>query len=164
MSVFIEIESDIELPFQVEKMTQVVIDATLKYVNCPYETEVNLLLTTSVNMQQFNKEHRGIDKTTDVLSFPMLEPVMFDDFSKLEEHLDVFHPETGELVLGDIIISLDQVLAQAEEYGHKPKREFAFLIAHGMFHLLGYDHESEDESQRMEKAQKELLDQLKILR
>jgi len=164
MSLFIENESDIELPFPVEGIARNVIDASLEYVNCPYEAEVNLLLTTNVNMQQFNKEHRGIDKTTDVLSFPMLDREMITDFSRLEKHIELFHPETGELVLGDIIISLEQVLTQAEEYGHSPTREFAFLIAHSMFHLLGYDHETEDESQRMEKAQKELLDQLQILR
>ena len=164
MSLFVEIESDIALPFQVEETAQLVIDTILDYVNCPYEAEVNLLLTTNHNMREINKEHRGIDKTTDVLSFPMLAARILADFSKLEEHLEAFHPETGELGLGDIIISLEQVLTQAEEYGHSPKREFAFLITHGMFHLLGYDHETEDQKQKMEKGQRELLDQLKIPR
>jgi len=164
MSLFIEIESNIDLPFSVEETAQLVIDATLEYVNCPYEAEVNLLLTTNNSMRQFNKEYRSIDKTTDVLSFPMLDEEILKDFSKLEEHLEAFHPETGELVLGDIIVSLEKVLIQADEYGHSVRREFAFLVTHSMLHLFGYDHENEDERQKMEKAQKELLDQLQISR
>jgi len=164
MSLFIENESHLMLPFEVEETALLVQDAILEYVNCPYESEVNLLLTTDIHMRKFNKEHRGIDKTTDVLSFPMLDEEIVDDFLKLEERFELFHPETGELVLGDIIISTERVLSQAKEYGHSPIREFAFLFAHGIFHLLGFDHEVEEAQTKMEEAQRDVLERLKILR
>ena len=83
-----------------------------------------------------NLEQRGIDRPTDVLSFPMIEYDAPGDFSVIDEETgDAFNPETGELMLGDIVISKEKVLSQAEEYGHSPKREYAFLIAHSMLHL-----------------------------
>ena len=81
-----------------------------------------------------------------------------------EEQPECFHPETGELMLGDIIISLDKVKEQAESYGHSTKREFAFLIVHSMLHLFGYDHMEEDEAAVMEQKQKEILDKMEIFR
>ena len=101
-----------------------------------------------------NLEHRGIDRATDVLSFPMLEFDHPGDFSIIdEETADVFDPESGELMLGDIVISVDKVLEQAQEYGHSPKREYAFLIAHSMLHLCGYDHMDDEERKVMEEKQ-----------
>ena len=164
MSLFIENESHLILPFEVEETALLVLNAILEYVNCPYESEVNLLLTTDIHMRKLNKEHRSIDKTTDVLSFPMLDEEIVDDFPEFKERMELFHPETGELVLGDIIISTERVLSQAKEYGHSLKREFAFLFAHGVFHLLGFDHEGEKERGKMEQAQKKVLEQLQILR
>ena len=78
--------------------------------------------------------------------------------------MEYFNPETGELMLGDIVISKEKVIAQAEEYGHSTQREYAFLIAHSMLHLFGYDHMEEDERAVMEQKQKEILEQLQILR
>ena len=77
---------------------------------------------------------------------------------------DYFDPESGELCLGDIVISVDKVYAQAEEYGHTPRREYAFLIAHSMLHLLGYDHMEPDEAAVMEQKQEEILNRLGITR
>lgn len=111
-----------------------------------------------------NREFRQIDAPTDVLSFPMLEYQTPGDFSGFEEEEDSFDPESGELLLGDIVISKDKVLRQAEEYGHSPKREFAFLIAHSMLHLFGYDHMEEDERLVMEQKQREILERVGILR
>ena len=85
------------------------------------------------------------------------------DFS-LEQESDYFDPESGELVLGDIVISKEKVLAQAEEYGHSVKREYAFLIAHSVLHLSGYDHMEEEERIEMETLQREILNELNILR
>ena len=82
-------------------------------------------------------KRQGIDRPTDVLSFPMVEYEEAGQFDFLEDQYDCFHPETGELLLGDIVISKDRVIAQAEEYGHEIKREYAFLIAHSMLHLFG---------------------------
>ena len=87
------------------------------------------------------------------------------DFSFLEEESeDDFNPDTGEVMLGDIIISVDKVLEQAQSYGHSPKREFAFLIVHSMLHLFGYDHMEADEAAVMEEHQRKILDALGITR
>lgn len=85
-------------------------------------------------------------------------------FSFLEEAEEYFDPESGELLLGDIVISKEKVISQAEEYGHSLEREFAFLIAHSMLHLFGYDHMEEKERLEMEQMQKEILDKLCIRR
>ena len=87
------------------------------------------------------------------------------DFSAAEEaELDCFNPETGELVLGDIIISVEKVMEQAEKYGHSREREYAFLIAHSMLHLMGYDHEAPEEARVMEERQAAILESLQIFR
>ena len=76
----------------------------------------------------------------------------------------MFDPESGELTLGDIVISKEKVLTQAEEYGHSPMREYAFLIAHSVLHLTGYDHMEDEERQVMEQKQREIMERLDILR
>ena len=83
---------------------------------------------------------------------------------KRQEEAEAFNPESGELMLGDIVISKEKVLAQAEAYGHSPKREFAFLIAHSMLHLFGYDHMEEEERLVMEERQREIMEKVQILR
>lgn len=110
--------------------------------------EVNVTVCDDETIKEINKEQRGIDKPTDVLSFPFLD---FDS------------PETLTM-LGDIIISRDTAYRQADEYGHSPKREFCFLAAHSALHLLGYDHETEEEREEMEAKQREILDELGIKR
>lgn len=164
MSLYIEDESDVTLPVETEKIANLVVEAALDYIQCPYEAEVNLLLTDDTAIHEMNQEFRQVDRSTDVLSFPMLEYVVPGDFSGLEEQEDAFNPETGALMLGDIVISKEHVLAQAEAYGHSPKREFAFLIAHSMLHLFGYDHMEEDERTIMEAKQREIMEKVQILR
>ena len=165
MSLFIEQEGEESLPLDAEETARLVIETALAYIGCPYETEVNLLLTTDEEIQKMNLEFRDMDRATDVLSFPMLEYEIPGTFQGLEERTEeVFDPESGELLLGDIVISKDRVLAQAEAYGHSPKREFAFLIAHSMLHLFGYDHMEEDERIVMEKKQREIMEKVQIPR
>lgn len=166
MTVNVEDESGKTLKeTDIEETARQVIEAALDYENCPYEAEVNLLLTDNERIHEMNREHRGIDRPTDVLSFPMLTYDSPSDFSFVEEdEADCFNPETGELVLGDIIISADKVIEQAEKYGHSEKREYAFLIAHSMLHLFGYDHEVPAEAEVMEKKQAAILEGLHILR
>lgn len=164
MSLFIEKEGTTSLPFDEKETAELVVNAALDYAGCPYEAEINLLLTTDEEIHRINLEYRDIDRPTDVLSFPMLEYETPGDFSGLEEQEDAFDPETGELLLGDIVISKDRVLAQAEEYGHSPLREYAFLIAHSMLHLFGYDHMEEDERQVMEQKQREIMEKINIPR
>lgn len=152
-------------PFEAESLAKQVIGHSLDYENCPYEAEVSLLLTSNEEIHKMNREYRGIDRPTDVLSFPMVEYGTPGDFEDLEEAgSDCFHPDTGELLLGDIVISKDKVLEQAEAYGHSPRREFAFLVAHSMLHLMGYDHMEAEEAAEMERRQAEILAQMNILR
>ena len=163
-SIYYEEEGSICLPFDPEPTARTVIEEALEYEGCPYEAEVNLLLTTDEEIRAMNREFRQIDAPTDVLSFPMLEYEAPGDFSDFEDQEASFHPESGELLLGDIVISKDKVLKQAEEYGHSPKREFAFLIAHSMLHLFGYDHMEEGERLLMEQKQRDILEHVGILR
>lgn len=165
MSVFIEEEGGKALPFQAGDVARTVIEAALEYENCPYEAEVSLLLTTDEEIRKLNNSARGLDRPTDVLSFPMLEYDAPGDFSQLEdEPQDAFNPESGELMLGDIVISKERVIAQAEEYGHSPLREYAFLIAHSMLHLFGYDHIEESDRLLMEERQRGIMEKINILR
>lgn len=158
-----ETETRLELPAE-EIITQVVKEA-LRYENCPYDIELNVLLTDNAAIQKINREQRNIDAPTDVLSFPMIEYETPADFSVVEEQVeDSFNPETGELLLGDIVISVDKVLEQAESYGHSARRELAFLVAHSMLHLFGYDHMEDEERLVMEKKQSEILHNLSIER
>lgn len=163
----VNIEDEYNTPFNVdvEGVARQVIEEALEHEKCPYETEVNLLLTDDEGIHEMNREHRGIDRPTDVLSFPMLEYETPADFAFVEEdQADCFNPETGELVLGDIIISVDKVIEQAEKYGHSRTREYAFLIAHSMLHLFGYDHMVPEEAREMEAKQAAILESLNILR
>lgn len=151
--------------FDFEEIETKVVEACLDYADCPYEAEINILLTNDEQIRTINREYRGIDAPTDVLSFPGINYTVPGDFSGLEEDIaSCFHPETGELLLGDIVISLERAKQQANEYGHSLKRELAFLTTHSMFHLFGYDHMEEEERKVMEDKQREVLDQLKILR
>ena len=164
MTVLFEEEGELTLPLECEELAQRVIEATADYVECPYEAEVNLLLTMNEEIHEMNKNFREIDRATDVLSFPMVDYEEPGEFDFLEEAMEYFNPETGELMLGDIVISKEKVIAQAEEYGHSIEREYAFLIAHSMLHLFGYDHMEEEERQVMEAKQRDILEQLQILR
>ena len=147
-----------------------VILQALEQEGCPYEAEVNLTLVDDDAIRAINEEMRSLDKSTDVLSFPMVDfgkPADFAMLESLEEQEgfetladDVFNPDTGELMLGDIVISVDHCLKQADEYGHGVQREFAFLIAHSMLHLMGYDHMVPQEAAVMEERQERILESL----
>lgn len=164
MTLYFEEEGDLKLELPCEELAQKVIEEALDYVECPYEAEVNLLLTMNGEIQAMNREFREIDRATDVLSFPMVDYEEAGNFDFLEDDDSYFHPESGELMLGDIVISKEKVTAQAEEYGHTVEREYAFLIAHSMLHLFGYDHMEESERREMEEKQREILERLHIVR
>lgn len=164
MTLIFEEEGDLALLLPCRELAEEVIRTCVDAMGCPYETEVSLLLTTDEEIHKLNKEFRGIDRATDVLSFPMTDYEVPGDFLQLEESADAFHPETGELLLGDIVISKDRVLSQAEEYGHSVRREYAFLIAHSMLHLFGYDHIDEEDRIIMEQKQKNIMELLQINR
>ena len=115
--------------------------------------EVSVTFVDNEKIRELNKIHRQIDRETDVLSFPAFT----------EEGFEV-NPENDAIILGDIVISLEKALAQSIEYGHSMERETAFLIAHSLFHLLGYDHETKDEEKEMFAKQEKVLQNLGITR
>ena len=165
MTLNIEKEYGLELGIDYENTALLVADQVLTEENCPYEAEVSLLLTSDERIRELNLQYRGIDRATDVLSFPQIPFETPGDFSVAQEQeAECFNPDTGELFLGDIILSLDRVKEQAERYGHGVKREFAFLVAHSMLHLLGYDHMTEEEAATMEAGQSAVLHHLGIER
>ena len=167
MTVNFEDESQTALELDAEVTAQQVIAGALDVLGCPYEAEVNLLITDEEGIREINRQFRQLDAPTDVLSFPMNQFPSEGDFSFLEddeEGADAFNPETGELLLGDIVICASRVISQAEAYGHSRKREYAFLITHSVLHLCGYDHMEEEERARMEEKQREILGRLGISR
>ena len=165
MTFYAENETSHEFDFDWESVYKQVAFAVLDSEECPYEAEVNLLLTDNNGIHEFNKETRNIDAPTDVLSFPNVEYDVPGNFDVVEEQeADCFEPDSGELILGDIIISVDKVQSQALEYGHSEKREFAFLVAHSMLHLCGYDHMTPEEEQEMINKQEMILNNLGITR
>ena len=165
MSFFLGEEVEVDFDFDYRQIAEKVINYCIEREKFPYEAEINLTLTDNEGIHIINKEYRDIDRATDVLSFPMLSYETPGDFSFLmDENDDDFNPDTGEAILGDIIISVDKVREQAEEYGHSELREFAFLITHSMLHLFGYDHMEPEEAEVMENKQRQILDELSITR
>lgn len=165
MTSYVENETETIFPFSVEEIVDRVMETVLDEEHCPYEATVNVLLTNDEGIRELNRQFRGIDRATDVLSFPNVEygkPAQFEPLEK--EQADCFDPDSGELILGDIIISVNRVKEQAESYGHSQLREFAFLVAHSMLHLCGYDHIEETEAVCMEEKQRKVMEQLKITR
>lgn len=164
MRIYLEDEGKLDLGLPYLELAEEVAEAVLDLEACPYESQVELLLTMNEEIHEMNLEFRGIDRATDVLSFPMVDYECAGDFALLEENPTYFDPESGELMLGNIVISKEKVVEQAEEYGHSVKREYAFLIAHSMLHLLGYDHMEELEREVMETKQRQVLEHLGITR
>ena len=128
-----------------------IIEQALKTLGIEDDVEVSCVLVDDERIHEINREYRHIDRSTDVISFAM-------------EDNDQFYVEGMPRTLGDIFISVDHAKEQAEEYGHSVEREFAFLIAHSMLHLLGYDHMEDEERLVMEKKQREVLEMLGITR
>lgn len=165
MTFYVENETEKKLPFSVDEVLSDVMESVLTAESCPYEASVNLLLTDGAGIREYNDHFRKMDAETDVLSFPNLEFLKPGDFSGAESSpADCFDPDSGELLLGDIILNLERVESQAEEYGHSQKREFAFLLAHSLYHLCGYDHMEEGEARLMEEKQEAVLQSLGITR
>lgn len=158
MTINIEYEAERQLNIEWREIIEAVVTEALDYEQCPYEAEVSVILTDNESIREINREYRQIDAPTDVLSFPMVDYERPSDFDHVEDDAeDYFNPETGELMLGDIVVSVDKVSEQAEKYGHSEARELAFLVAHSMLHLCGYDHMEDEERLVMEQKQEEIL-------
>lgn len=119
---------------------------------------VNIILTNPSNIRNTNKLYRNIDKETDVLSFPMFEKEEIIEMIKTEEKFPV------QEVLGDIMISVERVKQQAEEYEHSFERELSYMLIHGFYHLMGYDHMNEQEKKEMREKEEKVLNLLNIKR
>ena len=162
----VEKEVEAEFDFDLESVAKLVCEAVLESENCPEEVEVNMLITDDDGIWEMNREFRDVNRPTDVLSFPNVkydEPGNFDVF-KGNQRNDILNPDTGKIYFGDIVINVNRVKSQALEYGHSEKREFAFLTAHSMLQLCGYDHMEEEEEKVMEEKQSRILDNLGITR
>lgn len=152
VSILLEVEEGLERFSLLQEPVFAAVRGAVEHAGGPEKAQVGLLVVGEKAMREFNLEHRGVDRPTDVLSFPMLapgEPVTPADVD----------PETGEVVLGDIVLCLPIAEAQAREYGHSAAREAAYLAVHGALHLLGHDHEEEggERARRMRAAEEAVL-------
>lgn len=155
ISIFLSDEQDKQTPPEnFEQLIEQCTRGALEEEGIDDNAEVSVTLVDNESIRALNSEHRGIDRATDVLSFPMLT----------EEGFEV-DPDTDAIILGDIVISLERAREQAEEYNHSFRREVAFLLTHSLFHLLGYDHvNSEEEEREMFAKQERVLEKLGITR
>ena len=143
-------QEKIALTYRLKMLVREAIEATLDYEQYGNPCEVSVTFVDNAEIHELNKKFRNVDRPTDVLSFPL-----FDYEGESEE------PPVDEMLgmLGDIVLSLEQVGVQAEEYGHSFEREVAFLTVHSMLHLLGYDHETGEEDEAdMRRRQSEIMD------
>ncbi len=150
---FSDEQDKVKLDFDVEELIKSCTEQALIEEEISDDAEISVTFVDNEGIRELNKMHRDIDRETDVLSFPAF----------LDEGFEV-DPENDAVVLGDIVISLEKALRQSEEYGHSMKRETAFLIAHSLFHLLGYDHMTEDEEKEMFEKQEKVLQKLGVTR
>lgn len=118
---------------------------------------LTITLTTPENIQKINKEYRNIDRATDVLSFPMFEKSELDEMIEKQEF-------EHEDILGDLVISIEKVKEQAKEYGHSFERELSYMVVHGFYHVMGYDHIKEEDKAKMRPKEEKVLNDLKITR
>ena len=149
MTLLTDNRTDFEISGEIMEAVEKACLETLKYEAFDEDCEISLSFVTNEEIHQINRQFRNVDAPTDVLSFPQLT---------FEEGEEADVNENGEIVLGDIFISVERAKEQAEEYGHGLKREIAFLTVHSMLHLLGYDHMEKDEEEDMFRRQKEILE------
>ncbi len=158
---YIENNQDvIEITEEIREVIEKCVDAVLESEECDFDCEVSVTIVDNEEIRELNREHRGKDTPTDVLSFPILD---FDEDGNIIDSEFDFDEEL--VVLGDIVISAQRAMEQAKEFGHSFIREIAFLTVHSMLHLLGYDHEDNvNMEQIMFKKQKDILDKMGITR
>lgn len=147
-------QKEVKIPTGVRMLVRRCCHAVLVQESFAGSAEISVTFVDDARIQELNKQHRNIDKATDVLSFPLGENGVYDE-----------NPETGAKMLGDIVISMERAVAQAEEYGHPLQREVAFLTVHSMLHLLGYDHVNGGlEAVHMREKEEAVLTQLGLKR
>ena len=149
-----------EISKDIQKLIEKAVKLCVKKEGFPYPCEASVTLTDNESIKELNREHRDIDEPTDVLSFPLIEYV-HDEPQIQPGDID---PDSGQVFLGDIIISVEKAFEQAQSYGHSIERELAFLAVHGILHLLGYDHETENEEKHMFSLQEDILNEMGLFR
>lgn len=161
MSILIEnLQEKLEVKDDLYRIIEQCLEKILSNEGILLPCEVNVLLVDNKKIHQINREHRNVDKATDVLSFPMVE---MDEGTIVSSEGD-FDLDEGSLVLGDIVISTEKAHEQAIEYGHTLEREIGFLATHGLLHLLGYDHETLEQEEKMRQRQEAVLKELQLSR
>lgn len=143
---------------------QKVFDYAVKFLNIPCkELEVNIAVVSSLKIKKMNREHRGVNKVTDILSFPFLLEPGVEGMQLIEGDLDKkkfamsINPETNNIVLGDLYVCFRKMKQQAKEYGTGIEREFTYLCLHGLLHLLGYDHMTDEDKKVMREKEEVIL-------
>ena len=164
MSILFEENTKVDFDFDYNEVATKVVLEALSYEGFNKDAQISITIVDSDEIKAINKEFRNIDKPTDVLSFPLIDFSIDHNYEISEDSLDCIDPENGEVMLGDIVLCIDKIKSQALEYNHSVLREYAFLIAHSMLHLLGYDHMVENEAKEMERRQEEILMSLGIYR
>ncbi len=166
-------DPSLEFDFDMEEVARAVCETVLEQEACPVPAEVSLSYVGDEEIRSINYECRGLDQVTDVLSFPNFpfegadgpgDWAILSDAEGSAMQADLMDPESGRLLLGDIVLNLNRTASQAEEFGHSRKREFAFLIAHSMLHLCGYDHMTPEDASVMFARQESVLSALQITR
>lgn len=153
-------QNKIEVTEKVESIIKSAINKSLESEEFKMDSEVSVMLTDNTGIKKINNAFRNIDEPTDVLSFPMLDIVC----GKLENITGDFDIDENLIMLGDIAVSLEMAEIQAKEYGHSFERELGFLVTHGIFHLLGYDHEDMRQEALMKEKQEAVLESLDLKR
>lgn len=149
MEIYIDNRQDkVEIKDDISEVIEKVVNEVLKFEEESLDCEVSVSFVDKEEIRELNREYRGVDRETDVLSFPMEDEFLVG----------------GPILLGDIIISLEKALEQSIDFGHSLYREVAYLTAHSMFHLLGYDHMEEEEKSIMREKEKEIMRRLKIFK
>lgn len=159
-------QNKIEVNKDFEKELRNTIELGLKMEQVEIPVEVSVIFVDNEQIREINRENRNIDKETDVLSFPMLDyenKKVYKDMY-LNFDFDQTYKDGEEVVLGDIVLSLEKALEQSKEFNHSFKREASYLVIHSILHLLGYDHMEEDDKKIMRKREEEILNSLNIVR
>ena len=161
MTVQIEnIQSKVEIPQSLMELLEKSVELCILKESIEVPWEINIYIVDNDSIAELNKQHRNIDAATDVLSFPLINA---ENGALMAESSDI-NPETGGLMLGEIVISAEKAVSQAEELGHSLEREFVFLVTHGVYHTLGFDHLTETESELMIRKQEAVLNEMNLHR
>ncbi|MBR5507909.1 MAG: rRNA maturation RNase YbeY [Clostridia bacterium] len=153
-----DVRDNPDLTEEMEKLLEKTVEAALSYEKVEIPCFVSISIVEEDEIKEINNEHRGIDKVTDVLSFPVVNLI---DGTFTEDAGDFYE---GRLILGDVVLCAKRAQEQAEEFGHSIEREMSYLTCHSILHLIGYDHEDEGEREVMRKKEEAVMEILNLRR